>query len=141
MLQSINARDFMSEDPITVKADANIFEAINLIIEHKKSGVTVIDDNNNILGVISEMDCLKAILDGSYYGEVGGSVQDYMSANVQSVKPDMAIIDVAKIMLDSNRRRMPIVEDGKFVGQFTVRSILNVIRNLKITNEKNPKAD
>ena len=136
MLESISAREYMSEHTHTVKADNNIFDAIELLIEHKISGLSVIDENNNLLGVISEVDCLRAILDGSYYGEVGGSVSDYMSCNVQSVSLDMAIIDIAKNLLDNNRRRMPVIENGKLKGQFSIRSILNAIVNLEGRNKK-----
>jgi len=131
MENSISARAYMSEHPHTVTPESNIFEAIRLIIEHKLSGLTVTDAENNIVGVISEVDCLRAILDGSYYGEVGGTVADYMTANVQSVSADMAIIDIAKMMLDNNRRRIPVSDQGKFIGQFSIRSILSVIVNLE----------
>jgi len=130
-LPSVSAREFMSEHIYTVKPETTIIDAIKLIIEHKISGLSVIDDDNNLLGVISEVDCLRAILDGSYYGEVGGQVSDYMTANVQSVSSEIAIIDIAKLILDNNRRRMPVVENGKLIGQFSIRSILNAIINME----------
>lgn len=130
-LPSVSAREFMSEHIHTVKPETNIVDAIKLIIEHKISGLSVVDDSNNLIGVISEVDCLRAILDGSYYGEVGGQVSDYMTANVQSVTSDMAIIDIAKLILDNNRRRMPVVENGKLLGQFSIRSILSAIINME----------
>jgi len=131
MLNPVGAREYMSEITHTVKPDSNIMDAIKLLIEYKISGLSVIDDENNLLGVISEVDCLRAILDGSYYGEVGGNVSDYMTANVQSVSMDMTIIDIAKKILDNNRRRMPVVENGKLVGQFSIRSILTAILNME----------
>ena len=131
MLPSISAREYMSDITHTVKCDSNIMDAIKLLIEHKISGLSVIDDDNNLLGVISEVDCLRAILDGSYYGEVGGNVSDYMTANVQSVSMDMTIIDIAKKILDNNRRRMPVVENGKLKGQFSIRSILSAILTME----------
>lgn len=137
MLNPMNAREYMSEMTLTVNADSNIMDAIKLLIEHRISGLCVIDSENNLLGVISEVDCLRAILDGSYYGEVGGNVSDYMTANVQSVSMDMTIIDIAKKILDNNRRRMPVVENGKLVGQFTIRSILNVIMNMEGRKKNN----
>ena len=121
----------MSETTHTVKPDSNIIDAIKLLIEYKISGLSVVDEDNNLLGVISEVDCLRAILDGSYYGEVGGSVSDYMTENVQSVSMDMTIIDIAKLILDNNRRRIPVVENGKLQGQFSIRSILNAIVNME----------
>lgn len=126
-LPAVSAKEFMSEHTHTVKAQDNIFDAIKLLIEYKISGLSVVDDDNNLIGVISEVDCLRAILDGSYYGEAGGSVSDFMTANVQSVSSEMAIIDIAKLILDHNRRRIPVIENGKLIGQFSIRSILSAI--------------
>jgi CBS domain-containing protein len=130
-LPSVSGREFMSDHAHTVKASDNIFDAIKLLIEHKISGLSVIDEENNLIGVISEVDCLRAILDGSYYGEVGGSVSDYMTENVQSVSSEMAIIDIAKFILDNHRRRVPVVENGKLTGQFSIRSILSAMMNME----------
>lgn len=136
MLNPVSAREYMSEITHTVKPDSNIMDAIKLLIEYKISGLSVVDDDNNLLGVISEVDCLRAILDGSYYGEVGGNVSDYMTANVQSVSMDMTIIDIAQKILDNNRRRMPVVENGKLVGQFSIRSILNAMMTMEGRKKK-----
>ncbi len=123
------AREYMSEIAHTVKPDDSVIHAIKLLIEYKISGLSVVDEDNNLLGVISEVDCLRAILDGSYYGDIGGHVGDYMTKNVQSVPVNMNILDIAKLILDNNRRRMPVVENGKLIGQFSIRSILNAIVN------------
>lgn len=140
MLKSVNGRDYMTEQPVTIAPDANIFDAIHLILEHKISGITVVDASNNIVGIISEMDCLRAILDGTYYGQVGGSVEHYMTTDIQCVEPDLDIIDVAKMMLDNNRRRMPIIENGEFIGQFSCRSILKAIKDFDVPQRKDEEA-
>ncbi len=127
MLPSIAARECMSDVAHTVKPDSSIFEAIEKLIEHKISGLSVVDENNNLLGVVSEVDCLRAILDSSYYGDSGGYVSEIMTQNVDSVSLEMSILDIAKSILDNNRRRMPVVENGKLQGQFSIRSILNAI--------------
>jgi len=136
MLQAINAREYMSDVTHTIKADNNILQAVELLVQHKISGLSVVDDDNNLLGVISEVDCLRAFLDASYHGELSGLVSDYMTANVESVSFDMTIIDIAKQILDNNRRRIPVVEQGKLQGQFSIRSILHAIMNLE--NDKKP---
>lgn len=111
--------------------DTNIVTAINKMGENKISGATVIDADNNVVGVISEMDCLKAVLDGSYYGEINGTVGDYMTAEVESVSADATIIDLAQLLIENHRRRLPVVEDGKFIGQYSARSILQAIKDFK----------
>jgi len=136
MLKSVDAKEYMTDQPVTVKPDTDIFKAIKVLSDHKISGATVVDDENNVVGVISEFDCLKAILSGSYYNEVGGTVGDFMTRDVESIDNNLDIIEVAKQMLATKRRRFPVVEDGKFVGQLSVRSILKAVKNFDIPSNK-----
>ena len=131
MFKSVEARRYMTDKPVTFSPETNIVTAINDMGEHKVSGATVIDADNNIVGVISEMDCLKAVLDGSYYGEINGTVGDYMTAEVETVSADATIIDLAQLLIEHHRRRLPVVENGKFIGQFSARSILQAIKDFK----------
>ena len=139
MFRSVNALDYVTAQPVLVKANANIFSVIHELIVHKVSGATVVDDDNNVVGIISEFDCLKAILDGSYYNEVNGTAADFMTTEVESLPPHVDIIEVAKRMLETKRRRMPIVDNGKFVGQISVRSILLAVKNFDVPIDKTEK--
>ncbi|MBL4865757.1 MAG: CBS domain-containing protein [Pseudomonadales bacterium] len=141
MLRSVNGDDFMTEKPVTFKPDTDLFHAIHILLKHKISGATVLDDNRNVVGILSEMDCLKAILDSTYHGtSVGGTVGQYMSKAVDVLPAHMDIVDVAKFLIDNNRRRVPIVEDdGSFVGQISARSILKAIKDFDVPRIKNEK--
>ncbi len=139
MLQSVNGRDYMSRKPVTFSPDTNIFQAIHELLTHKISGGTVINDKNEVVGVLSEFDCLKAILDGSYYGEVNGTVEQYMTANVETINADVDILEVAKRLLDGKRRRLPVIEDGKFAGQFSIRSILKAVKDFDVPPDPKEK--
>lgn len=131
MLKSVEARRYMTVKPVTLSPDTNIVTAINTLIDNKVSGATVVDAENNVVGVISEMDCLKAMLDGGYYDEVNGTVGDYMTTDIETISADATIIDVAQRLIEHKRRRLPIVENGKFVGQYSARSILQAIKEFK----------
>ena len=67
MFGSIVAKDYMSIKPVTFRADTHIFEAIQVLLQNKISGATVVNDANEAVGVISEMDCLQAIINVGYY--------------------------------------------------------------------------
>ncbi len=116
----------MRRNPTTITADATVHEAIGLIQEHRISGLTVIDDQRQVLGVISELDCLQAVL-GTVYndGNAGvGLVGDYMTKEVVSCSPGDDIVAVAQSMLEQRHRRRPVTENGKLVGQLSCRNIL-----------------
>ena len=131
MFGSIVAKDYMSIKPVTFRADTDIFEAIAVLLENKISGATVINDANEAVGVISEMDCLQAIINVGYYDQGGGYVGDFMTRNVESIDQNINIIDAAQLLLKTKRRRMPVIEDGKFKGQISARSILMAFKNFR----------
>lgn len=129
MLHSIDADDHMSVNPVTFKLDTDIFDAIHVLLQRKVSGGTVLDDDNNVIGVISEMDCLKAIINTGYYHQGGGTVGDFMSKDPDSMPRHLNIVDAAQILVKTGYRRMPITENGKFVGQISARSILRAFKD------------
>lgn len=128
MKHSVELRDYMLTNPVKVKSDADLFDATHLIFQQKISGLCVVDDENNLVGVLSEMDCLKAILSAIYNEETSvGSVSDFMSTKLFSVSPNADIVNVAQEMLKRGYRRCPVVENGKLVGQVTCRQLLHAI--------------
>lgn len=138
MLTSYETDDFMSVQPVTFSPDTGIFEAIHVLLQRKVSGATVINENKEVVGVISELDCLKAIIHQGYYHEGhGGKVSDFMSTNnIDTLPPHASLIDSAQTMLDKRRRRMPVVENGKFVGQVSARSMLQAFKDEVMDHDK-----
>lgn len=132
MPNSVAVRDYMTK-PISVRQDLSVSEAAEVILANKLSGVTVIDDKGNLVGMLSELDCLGSIVDAAYNGGVPGAakVSDVMTKDVETNSPDEDIISVAASMLGSKHRRRPVTEDGKLVGQLTCRIILGAIKDFK----------
>ena len=97
--------------------------------EQRISCATVIHENHNVVGMLSEMDCLKAIMDAKYYIHVDSTVGMYMTKEVESISPETSIIDIAQHLIKNRRRRLPVIEDGKLIGQFSARSILRAINH------------
>lgn len=134
MARSIELRNYMIKHPVTVTPDMTIFEASHKILEHKLSGVCVVDADNNLLGVLSELDCLRAIVDKVYKegAEDAGVVADVMTHNVEVNHPHDNITNIASSMLDHKHRRRPVVIDGKLVGQVSCRQILKAIKEFAV---------
>ena len=132
MLKSVNLRDYMLIHPVKVKADDHLLDAMQIIIDNKISGVCVVDPNENLVGILSELDCLRAAL-AAIYNESGiGTVGQYMATdNLVVAHPNEDIVDVAQDMLLKNKRRRPVVEDGKLVGQITCRQLLSAVKSFR----------
>ncbi|MEJ6515678.1 MAG: CBS domain-containing protein [Pseudomonadales bacterium] len=129
MLKSLELRDVMIRQPITVPPNITVFEAAQIIMENKITGVIVVDDEQNLVGILSELDCLKVTLAGAYNDDEFSTalVEDVMTKKVVVQNPNDDIVDVATSMLEHRQRRRPVVENGKVVGQVTCRQILKVI--------------
>ena len=131
MLRPVEVKDYMLAHPVTVHEDADMGEAIRLIIDNKISGLCVIDAEHRLKGILSELDCLRAMLSASYNEGGIGMVRDYMaSENLVTTRPDDNITNIAQQMLEGRRRRRPVVaEDGKLLGQITCRQLLKAVKD------------
>ena len=133
MLKSVNLRDYMLPNPVKVRAADNIIDAMKIIIDNKISGVCVVDDDANLVGILSELDCLRAVLGAVYNQSKVGVVRDHMSSdNLIVAHPNEDIVDVAQDMLIKSKRRRPVVENGKLIGQITCRQLLSAV--MKFSN-------
>ena len=130
MLHSIMVKDFMAESLMTFTPDMDVMEAIHRLVDKGYSGAPVLDNLGNVVGVLSEHDCLKVGLHASYHGVLGGRVGDYMSKNPVTVESETSILEVAKMFLDKPYRRYPVVEDNRLVGQISRSDVLRAIDSI-----------
>ncbi|MGB1312178.1 MAG: CBS domain-containing protein [Bizionia paragorgiae] len=130
--------DFMTKDLITFKANQTVEEVINTLIKHKISGGPVVNDKNELIGIISEGDCIKQISESRYHNMPvsDDSIERYMAKDIETIDGNLNVFDAAKQFLDSKRRRFPIVQDGKLIGQISQKDILKAALKLKGQNWK-----
>jgi len=129
----VMVRDHMSTKLITFKSSERIEVVIDALIKHRISGAPVVNDKNELIGVISEGDCIKHISESRYYNMPmeNKTVESHMVKNVETIDGNMNIFDAANKFLESKRRRFPIVENGKLVGQISQKDILKAALAMK----------
>jgi CBS domain-containing protein len=120
---------------ITFSPDQTIQEVIDIIIAKGISGAPVLDKDRKLVGIISEKDCLRIIVDQAYHNlpTSDRKVSDYMTAKVKALSPNSNVVEAANEFLNSPIRRLPIVEDGKLIGQISRRDILKASKNISQT--------
>ncbi|HHC79516.1 MAG TPA: CBS domain-containing protein [Flavobacteriia bacterium] len=130
--------DYMTTKLITFKPDQPVAEVMEVLINNKISGGPVVNDKNELLGIISEGDCIKHISESRYYNMPisTDNVEKHMVKNVETINGDLDIFEAAKQFLHSKRRRFPIVENGKLVGQISQKDILIAALEQKGNNWK-----
>lgn len=128
--------DYMATDLITFRKEQSIYSVMDILTKHDISGGCVVNEKNELLGVISEGDCMKHISDSQYYNMPieDYTVEKHMTCNVATVDGKMNVLDAAKKFIELKYRRFPIVENGKLVGQISQRDVMKAAMNLKGQN-------
>ena len=134
MSELIAVRQFMARNLVTFQPDMDVMEAVRILVDKRISGAPVVDQIGNLVGVLSEKDCLRIALSAGYHEEWGGRVEEYMTRDVVSIDPDASIIDVAKRFLDGPHRRYPVLSQGRLVGLVSRRDILRALGQLSWTS-------
>ena len=130
---SLLVSDYMATRLITFSPDQSIQEVVKTLVSRKISGGPVVNDDNELIGVISEGDCLKEVVKGKYDNLpiLSGKVRDHMSSNVVSIHSEMNIFEAANMFLTRRIRRFPVIREGKLVGQVSQKDIMKAVLKLK----------
>jgi CBS domain-containing protein len=123
-------QDFMATDLITFTPDTPIETAIESFLTNKISGAPVVDENGDLVGILSEKDCMKTLFEASYYNNLGGHVKEYMSTDLSTIDVNDTLSNVADNFIKSRFRRFPVTKGGKLVGQISRRDVLRAIHQL-----------
>ncbi len=124
MVQAPIVADFMDKTLTTLKPDMSLNTAIDILMKKRLIAAIVINNDDEILGLLSEKDCLKVLLQQAYDQLPWGVVKDYMHKAPTGIPSTMPISEVVKIFIEQRSRRLPVIESGKLVGQITRRDIL-----------------
>lgn len=133
-VEQILVSDYMTRNLITFRSTDSLDHVINLLIKHKISGGPVVNDQNELIGIISETDCIKHISERKYYNmpaDVNNTVGKYMVTDVDTIDKDMNIFDAAFKFISSHRRRFPVIENGKLIGQLSQKDVLKAAIKVK----------
>jgi CBS domain-containing protein len=154
-VDELTVQEIMTTPVITVTANTTVRELASILTLNKISGVPVVDDQDRVLGMVSEADIILQDTDihFPYYIQflesviylqsvhrfeervrkaVGSKVSEIMTEDVVSVAPDETVREVATLMADRNVNRLPVTEDGRLVGIVTRGDIVRAIAQQKI---------
>ncbi len=132
----MQAKDIMSSPVVTVSPDASVAEVAALLLEKRISGVPVVDQTGQIVGILSEGDLLRRVETdtqrhrphwlemllgqsgdaGSFIKSHASRVGDVMSHDVIASHPEASLREIAELMERHGIKRVPIVDGGRIVG-------------------------
>jgi CBS domain-containing protein len=129
----LKVSDYMTKDLITFTPNQTIETVMETLVKNRISGGPVVNEKNELIGIISEGDCVKQISESRYYNMPmqDKTIEQHMATNVETIDGNMNIFDAANKFLKEKRRRFPIVENGKLVGQISQKDVLKAAMQFK----------
>jgi len=147
----MKAMDVMVRDVVTVKPDDDVALVVRLLAEHDVSALPVVDDDDNVVGVISEADLLHreeigtekqrpwwleavtpaSTLAGEFAKSHGRRVEEIMSSNVVSASEDGPLGEIATLLERHRIKRLPILRAGKLVGIVSRSNLIQALASLQ----------
>lgn len=141
----MKVQDIMNTSVKTAKPSTPVRDIVEIMCFNKISGLPVVDDDNNVVGVISEKDVLRNMfpdisqvakeegtpdfekMEKDYGDALGLKAADLMSKQVASASPDMPVMKAVSIMCVQKIRRIPVVRAGKLVGIISLGDVHKAI--------------
>jgi len=121
----MQVNEIMTTDVISVKRHTPIHKAIELVIKKGISGLPVVDDDMNLIGILSERDMLKLYNDTEAIEKK--SVNDFMTQPAIHFEETESVSVVTEFFVKNIFRKIPITSNGKLVGMTSIVDVLNYI--------------
>ncbi len=118
------ARSVMQRNLVTIGADAPLSEAIRLLMEHRVSGLPVVEGDMRLVGILTEKDLLRLL-----YEERGAvtCVGDLMTREMRAFDADTPLEQVCDCLMANHFRRVPILDGGRLVGLISRADLMPTI--------------
>lgn len=152
----MNVADVMTRDVITIEPDASILEAARLMLQHKISGLPVVDASKNLVGIVTEGDFLRRSETGTqrrrprwlefiigpgklateYTHESGRKVHEVMTDEVYTLTEDTPLEQAVHLMERHRVKRLPVLRGGQLVGIVTRANLVRAV--VRLAHEAQP---
>jgi CBS domain-containing protein len=143
----MKARDVMTWGAIAVKPEDSVTRAVQLMLQNKVSGLPVVDDKGEFVGIVTEGDFLRrgelgtqrkrprwlefllgpGRLAAEYVQASGQKVAQVMTPEAKTITPETPLEEVVRLMERHRVKRLPVVQDGKLVGIVSRADLLHAL--------------
>jgi len=111
--------------------DTPIEKVVSDLLKYHLVGAPVLNEKQNLIGFITEQNCIKEMLNDSYYDQDHLVAKDIMRNNPLSVSPKDNIITLAEAMINKRPKLYPVVENNKVIGIISRRDVLNALYKVR----------
>ena len=126
----LKARDIMTKDVISVKRQTPIYEAVELLVKNKITGIPVVEDDMTLAGILTEKDVLRLFYADEQ--EKNKTVSDFMTRPAVHYKENDSLQSICDFMMINYFRRVPVTsKKGKVVGIISRPDIIEYILQVR----------
>ena len=144
------AQDIMTREVITINPEADITEAVKILLDKGINGLPVVDDAGQLVGILCQSDLVRmqktlpipslftlldgfvplsssALLEAEVKRIAASKVSDAMSTKVVTVPPDMTIDEIAALMVDKKFHTLPVTDKGRLLGIVGKKDVIKTL--------------
>uniref|UniRef100_A0A7J2TGN9 CBS domain-containing protein n=1 Tax=Archaeoglobus fulgidus TaxID=2234 RepID=A0A7J2TGN9_ARCFL len=120
---AVNAevKEIMERNVVSIEEDASIGDLIELMFKKRIGGCPVVDEDETVVGIVTERDLLKFLARNR---KIDGVASEFMTKSVVTIGAKDTIETAMKTMISKRFRRLPVIENGILLGLITSREIL-----------------
>ena len=127
MEKRVYVRDYMSAQLVTVTPDTEILHAVQKLLTYKVSGAPVVDDSGSLVGMLTERDCMKVVINAVYHSEYGGVVAEFMATEIQTMQADDNLVDAARRFFQERFLRYPVMQEDRLIGVISRSDVMRAM--------------
>ena len=134
-------RDAMTVNPIVISPTAKLHEAEALFETHDFNGVPVVDPQQQLVGILTKFDVLKAFslaaqtIAPHYHDIMQQPVAMVMTRDPVSVDPQLPLSRLLQKLVEMRTKSLPVVENGQLVGIIAREDVLKALRRATLQHE------
>ncbi|MCV6588790.1 MAG: CBS domain-containing protein [Marinobacterium sp.] len=113
-----------------LRVDMVLPDAVQLILDSGFTGLPVVNDEDRVIGFLSEHDCIPFLLNSSYYTDNRTLVRDIMYSTPLCISSHGTVIDLAQTMSTSKPKVYPVVDEGRLVGIVSRNHIMRELNSM-----------
>lgn len=156
----MQAIDIMTPNVVSVGPDTEVRDIAQLLLKHRISAVPVVDEDRQLIGIVSEGDLMRRVKDdgdhrdawwltlfaggkdaGDYVKSHGRKAHEVMTANPLSVAENTPLHTIARMLEKHHIKRVPVLREGKLVGIVSRANLLQGIANAAVAPTQSPSDD
>ena len=122
-------RDVMRKPTRSFKLDQPMPEAAGIVARSPVAAMPVVNDNGEVVGLLTEKDCLRAVGRWAYEGISGGEVKDYMSELTVRLTPQMDLLSASLAFIECNFACLPVMDGEELVGRLQRHELLRALES------------